>query len=85
MKMIKLPKEEKEVIISDLQEHMDVEHGLVLGRLAAEQLVDYMLQQLTGPLYNHAIEDAIKAVRDRMNVLEDDLYAMKVTKKITRR
>ncbi|WNR42151.1 DUF2164 domain-containing protein [Paenibacillus roseipurpureus] len=85
MKPIKLPKDEKEAIISDLQEHMDIEHGLELGHLAAEQLIDYMLGLLTSPIYNQAIEDALTAVRDRMSVLEDDLYAMKATKKSTRR
>jgi uncharacterized protein (DUF2164 family) len=84
MKIIKLPKDEKDAIIGDLQDHLDMEHGVTLGNLAAEQLVDYMLQQLTGPIYNLAIEDALKATRDRMSVLEDDLYALKVTK-LTRR
>lgn len=84
MKIIKLPKDEKDAIIGDLQDHLDVEHGVTLGNLAAEQLVDYMIKQLTGPIYNQAIDDSLKAVQDRMTVLEDDLYAMKVTK-LTRR
>ncbi|OCT14446.1 hypothetical protein A8709_26945 [Paenibacillus pectinilyticus] len=84
MKVLKLPKDEKDALISDLQEHLDMELGVTVGQIAAEQLLDYMLQQLTGPIYNQAIEDALKGVRDRMNVLEDDLYAMKVTK-LTRR
>lgn len=84
MKVLKLPKEEKDALISDLQEHLDVELGVTVGQIAAEQLIDYMIQQLTAPIYNQAIEDALKGVRDRMTVLEDDLYAMKVTK-LTRR
>ncbi|NQX58497.1 DUF2164 domain-containing protein [Paenibacillus qinlingensis] len=84
MKVLKLPKDEKDTLISDLQEHLDVELGVTIGQIAAEQLIDYMLQQLTAPIYNLAIEDALKGVRDRMAVLEDDLYAMKVTK-LTRR
>lgn len=84
MKVLKLPKDEKDALISDLQEHLDVELGVKVGQIAAEQLIDYMLQQLTAPIYNLAIEDALKGVRDRMAVLEDDLYAMKVTK-LTRR
>ncbi|OAS16340.1 DUF2164 family protein [Paenibacillus oryzisoli] len=84
MKVLKLPREEKDELISDLQEHLDVELGVTVGQIAAEQLIDYMIQQLTAPIYNLAIEDALKGVRDRMAVLEDDLYAMKVTK-LTRR
>ncbi|CAN7555380.1 DUF2164 family protein [Paenibacillus sp. LjRoot153] len=84
MKVLKLPKDEKDSLIIDLQEHLDVELGVTVGQIAAEQLIDYMLHQLTAPIYNLAIEDALKGVRDRMTVLEDDLYAMKVTK-LTRR
>ncbi|CAH1196076.1 hypothetical protein PAECIP111891_00787 [Paenibacillus allorhizoplanae] len=84
MKVLKLPKDEKDALISDLQEHLDVELGVTVGQIAAEQLIDYMLQQLTSPIYNLAIEDAIKSAKDRMTVLEDDLYALKVTK-LTRR
>lgn len=80
MKVLKLPKDEKDALISDLQEHLDVELGVTVGQIASEQLIDYMLQQLTAPIYNLAIEDAIKSVRERMSVLEDDLYAMKITK-----
>lgn len=84
MKPLKLPKEEKDVLISDLQEHMEADHGVTMGNLAAEQLLDYMLQQLAAPIYNQAIEDASKTLMDRMSVLEDDLYAMKISKKTRR-
>lgn len=84
MKPLKLPKEEKDTLISDLQEHMETDHGVTMGNLAAEQLLDYMLQQLSAPIYNQAIEDASKTLMDRMSVLEDDLYAMKISKKTRR-
>ncbi|SDN74098.1 Uncharacterized conserved protein, DUF2164 family [Paenibacillus sp. yr247] len=84
MKPLKLPREEKELLIDDLQGHLDMDHGITLGRLATEQLIDYMFQQLTAPIYNQAIEDASRTMMERMGSLEDDLYAMKITK-ITRR
>ncbi|MBP1961650.1 DUF2164 domain-containing protein [Paenibacillus aceris] len=84
MKPLKLPKEEKEALIIDLQEHMESDHGVTMGNLAAEQLIDYMIGQLTAPIYNHAIEDASKTMMERMSVLEEDLYAMKISKKSRR-
>ncbi|MBD0383037.1 DUF2164 domain-containing protein [Paenibacillus sedimenti] len=80
MKPLKLPKEEKETLIEDLQAHLESEHDITLGRLATEQLVDYMLQQLAAPIYNQAIEEARKTLLDKMSSLEDDLYALKISK-----
>ncbi|MDQ0875531.1 uncharacterized protein (DUF2164 family) [Paenibacillus sp. V4I3] len=85
MKPLKLAKEEKELLIEDLQGHLELDHNIELGRLASEQLIDYMLQQLAAPIYNQAIEDAGKTLMERMSSLEEDLYAMKMTKKTTRR
>ncbi|MGG1517290.1 DUF2164 domain-containing protein [Paenibacillus oryzisoli] len=84
MKPIKLPKEEKQTLIDDLQAHLELEHGVTLGQLATEQLVDYMINQLKEPIYNQAIEDACRTVSDRMAVLEEDLYALKVSKRARR-
>jgi uncharacterized protein (DUF2164 family) len=80
MKPLKLPREEKELLINDLQGHLEMDHSITLGRLAAEQLIDYMFQQMTAPIYNKAIEDAGKVLMERMSSLEEDLYAMKITK-----
>ncbi|MFC5452963.1 DUF2164 domain-containing protein [Paenibacillus aestuarii] len=80
MKPLKLPKEEKELLIDDLQGHLELEHDITLGRLATEQLVDFMLQQLAAPIYNQAVEDARAVLMERMASLEDDLYALKRSK-----
>ncbi|MFD0696988.1 DUF2164 domain-containing protein [Paenibacillus sp. GCM10027628] len=84
MRLLKLPKEEKEILVEDLQSHLESEHDISLGRLAAEQLVDYMLEQLAAPIYNQAIEDARKTLLDKMASLEDDLYALKISKSTRR-
>lgn len=80
MKPLKLPREEKEQFIDDLQGFLEKDHSITLGRLGTEQIIDYMIQQLTAPIYNKAIEDAGKTLMERMSSLEDDLYAMKITK-----
>lgn len=84
MKPFKIPKEEKEALISDLQAQLDADHGIEMGNLAAEQLIDYMIGQLSAPIYNQAVEDASKLLMERMGALEDDLYALKIMKKSRR-
>ncbi|WP_187274578.1 DUF2164 domain-containing protein [Paenibacillus sp. N3.4] len=80
MKPMKLPKEDKEALVDDLQEYLEMDHDIQLGRLAAEQLIEFMIGQLRTPIYNQAIEDAGKTLLERMASLEDDLYAMKLAK-----
>ncbi|MDD9267989.1 DUF2164 family protein [Paenibacillus sp. GCM10023248] len=84
MKPFKIPKEEKEALISDLQGQLENDHGIEMGNLAVEQLIDYMAQQLYAPIYNQAVEDAGKLLMERMGAMEDDLYAMKIMRKSRR-
>jgi uncharacterized protein (DUF2164 family) len=76
MILIKLPKEQKEQILSDVQSYFELERSETLGQLAAEQLVDFMIQELGPYLYNKAIEDARQTLLEKMANLEEDLYAL---------
>jgi uncharacterized protein (DUF2164 family) len=76
MILIKLPKEQKEQILSDVQSYFELERSETLGQLAAEQLVDFMIQELGPYLYNKAIEDARQSLLEKMANLEEDLYAL---------
>jgi uncharacterized protein (DUF2164 family) len=76
MLMMKLPKEQKEQLIGQIQQYFELERSEALGSIAAEQLLDFMVQEIGPHLYNHAINDARKAVLERMQTLEDELYAL---------
>jgi uncharacterized protein (DUF2164 family) len=76
MLMMKLPKEQKEQLIGQIQQYFELERSETLGSIAAEQLLDFMIQEIGPHLYNHAINDARKAVLERMQTLEDELYAL---------
>ena len=76
MLMMKLQKEQKEQMTERIQEYFELERSETIGSIAAEQLLDFMLQELGPHLYNHAINDARKAVLERMQTLEDELYAL---------
>ncbi|WP_337098491.1 DUF2164 domain-containing protein [Paenibacillus sp. YIM B09110] len=73
---MKLTKENKQQLVNELQGYFELERSEEIGTLAAEQLLDFMIEQLGPFLYNHAMSDARKTVLERMQSLEDELYAL---------
>jgi len=73
---IKLPKEEKEQIVRSVQQYFEEERSETIGNLAAEQIVDHMLQLLGPYLYNKAIADARAVVLEKISQVDDELYAL---------
>jgi len=76
MLMLKLPKEQKDQLISSIQQYFELERSETLGSIAAEQLLDFMIKEIGPHVYNHAIKDARKTVLERMQTMEDELYAL---------
>jgi len=73
---IKLPKEEKEHIVRSVQQYFEEERAETIGNLAAEQIVDTMVQLLGPYLYNKAIADARAVVLEKISQVDDELYAL---------
>ena len=73
---IKLPKEEKEQIVRSVQQYFEEERSETIGNLAAEQIVDHMLQLLGPYLYNKAIAGARAVVLEKISQVDDELYAL---------
>ncbi|MDQ0059261.1 DUF2164 domain-containing protein [Paenibacillus harenae] len=76
MQIIKLPKEQMDKVIGNIQQFFELERSETIGSIAAEQLLDMMLKELAPYVYNGAISDARKAVFEKMQTLEDELYAL---------
>ncbi|MFF2482797.1 DUF2164 domain-containing protein [Paenibacillus sp. NPDC058071] len=76
MMKLKLQREQKEALIESVQHYFETERSETIGSIAAEQLLDYMIQELGPHIYNHAIKDARKTVSERLQSVEDDLYAL---------
>ncbi|OXM17091.1 DUF2164 domain-containing protein [Paenibacillus herberti] len=74
---IKLPMEQKRVLIESLLDYANEELSLGIGSIAAEGLLDHMLSQLAPHLYNRGVEDTIHLLEQRMAQVEDDLHALK--------
>ncbi|WEK56015.1 MAG: DUF2164 domain-containing protein [Candidatus Cohnella colombiensis] len=73
---IKLPREDKEQIIDKVQAYFEEERSETLGNLAAEQLIDFMIQVIGPYLYNKAISDARVLITEKINQIDDELYAI---------
>lgn len=76
MLMMKLPKEQKDELVERVQAFFELERSETIGSIAAEQLLDFMIKEIGPHLYNHAIKDARKTVVERMQTMEDELYAL---------
>lgn len=76
MLAIKLPREQKQRIVSELRAYVGRELDREIGELAGESLLDFMLGQLAPSIYNQAIADARQAAQRTLAALEDELYAL---------
>ncbi|MFC3747479.1 DUF2164 domain-containing protein [Paenibacillus sp. GCM10012306] len=76
MKVIKLPKEQRELLVENIRNHFEAERGETIGHLAADNLLDFFLQELGPSIYNEALKDCRSLVGQRMQSLEEDIYAL---------
>ncbi|WP_379157003.1 DUF2164 domain-containing protein [Paenibacillus sp. sgz5001063] len=81
MKPIKLPKEQREIITENIQAYFKAERGENIGHLAADSLLEFFLQELGPAIYNGALGDCRTLVEQRMQSLEDDIYALEWKKR----
>ena len=72
-----MSKEIKEEMIDRIQDFFIKERGEEIGNLAAEQVLDFITEEMASYFYNEGIEDSISALQSRMENLEEDLYTLK--------
>ncbi|WP_422168242.1 DUF2164 domain-containing protein [Halobacillus sp.] len=71
-----LRKEEKDYVIAKIQEYFELERGEEIGELAADQLVQLMVEELGPFLYNKGIQDARQMVEQKVMNLDEDLLSL---------
>lgn len=76
MVVLKVPKDHKTLLVGRIQSYFDTEFSQSVGNLAAENLLDFMLKQLSPVIYNQAIRDARVVITQQMDRIEEDLYAL---------
>ncbi|WP_150270271.1 DUF2164 domain-containing protein [Paenibacillus tepidiphilus] len=81
MKPMKLPREQRERITENIRAYFETERGEEIGALAADNLLEFFLQELGPHIYNGALGDCRTMVQQRMQGLEEDLYALEWRKR----
>ncbi len=75
---IKLSAAEKQKTISLIQDYFAKERDEEIGNLAAEFLLDFFIEEIGAIIYNHAIDDARKYLKLRMEDIEYGLYELEL-------
>ncbi|MBY3620522.1 DUF2164 domain-containing protein [Acinetobacter sp. CUI P1] len=76
MQPIKIQREHKLQITSSIQDYFDTELSSEIGQLASENLLDFMLKELSPYIYNQALADTRKVIEQKMISIEEELYAL---------
>lgn len=76
MKTMKLPKEQRDQVISKIQQFFEDERGEEIGELAADNVLDFFMTQVAPLVYNQALSDCRHTVNQKVMSLEDDIYAL---------
>lgn len=73
---IKLSKEDKDQMISQLQAYFEMERGEELGTLGADQIFHYFLKEIGPYIYNQGVRDAKKMVEQKMMNIDEDITSL---------
>ena len=76
-KLIKLSKEEEEILLDSLRDYMSEEFDLDIGNLPAKFLFDFMVDLIGSKIYNQAIDDAEPWLYERFISILEDSQALK--------
>lgn len=68
--------EKRKTIITDIINYFECERNEKMGVVAAEELLDFMLQNFGSDLYNKGVEDSLGFIKERFHNLEVDMGAI---------
>ena len=69
---VTLSKEDREKLISEIQEYFLEERDEELGNLAAGFVLDFIIEHIAPTFYNQGIRDSIRYMNERV----EDLYGL---------
>lgn len=76
MSEIKFTNQEKEAMVVKLQSYFEKELAQELGQFDAEFLLDFISKELGAYYYNRGLYDARLVLEERVQTIDDDLYAI---------
>ncbi|HCC23163.1 TPA: DUF2164 domain-containing protein [Candidatus Falkowbacteria bacterium] len=68
-----LPKAKRKACVDAIITFFKQERGETIGLIAAEDILDFFLQEIGGDIYNKVVDDAKKLLKKRFEDLELDL------------
>ena len=68
--------EKRRSVITNIINYFECERGEKIGVVAAEEILDFMLQTFGSDLYNKGVEDSLNFMKERFNSLEIDINAI---------
>ena len=55
--------EKQEILKQEIIDYFSAEHDINIGVIAAEEIIDFLLKKVNTEIYNQAIEDSQKVIR----------------------
>ncbi|MDO7785752.1 DUF2164 domain-containing protein [Desulforamulus aquiferis] len=80
-KLIKLSKENRQYMISEIQSYFSKERDEELGELASGLILDFFIEKLAPEFYNQGVNDSYLYMNDRV----EDLLGIQKLSNITKR
>ncbi|WP_440874222.1 DUF2164 domain-containing protein [Thalassotalea sp. PLHSN55] len=76
MATIEFSKAQTSEMVDKLQRYFSAELDQDLAQFDAEFLLDFIAKELGGHFYNRGIEDSRLILQNRLETIDDDLYAI---------
>ncbi|GFD70481.1 DUF2164 domain-containing protein [Alteromonas sp. KUL106] len=76
MSEIAFTREEKVALVAKLQRYFDDELNVDLGQFDGEFLLDFIGKEIGASFYNKGVDDARTVVASRLQVIDEELYAI---------
>ncbi|BEP29557.1 DUF2164 domain-containing protein [Helicovermis profundi] len=67
-----ITKEEKAILVKEIQIFFNEERGEDIGTLASEVLLDFFIEKIGPTIYNNSLDDARRWFSEKMDNLDSD-------------
>lgn len=74
--LIQFSLEKKKALIEKIQAYVYEESGEQIGQIAAENHLQFILDEIAPYIYNEGINDAKKLIQNRLENIVEDLYSL---------
>jgi uncharacterized protein (DUF2164 family) len=76
MKPIKFSREETKAIVGEIQDYFREELEQPIGAMPAEMLMQFFADKMGAYFYNRGLYDAQALVRERVDILTEEIFAL---------